>query len=165
MALAISWRGLRRLGEAYDIFAARVTQAGKLHGRAMSVSTGGNAMWAPSIASGSENSLVVWTHWPDGEWSSILGARVDGSGAVLDPEGLLIGSGEDDRVGPRTSPSTGRRTASSASAGDVFSARVGEHGAVLDPSEADLGRTRRRHGTRHRLRRRELSRHDVGLAR
>jgi hypothetical protein len=117
---------------AYDIFAARITRAGEPRGRAIRVSTGGNASSAPSIASGNENFLVAWTHWPDGEWQSVLGARVDRSGAVLDPEGLLIDGGESDRSEPSVAfDGTAYRVIWNA--GDVYSARVGEDGALLDP--------------------------------
>jgi hypothetical protein len=132
--------------DAYDIFAARVSPAGKtLDPKAIRISRGGHAWDAPAVAFGEKNYLVAWTHWKTGYYQEIRGARVSPDGTVLDPEGLVIAQGGNDNSGPNVAFDGSNylvvwnethdaevEPASFVETGDVYSARVSTDGAVLD---------------------------------
>jgi hypothetical protein len=78
---------------ALDIFAARVSPAGAvLDPEGISVSAGPAAKTRPGVAFDGINFLVVWADSRAGSWD-VYGARVSKDGAVLDPEGIAIGTG------------------------------------------------------------------------
>lgn len=87
----------------------------------------------PAVASdGAGTSLVLW------EWNGIVGTRVDSSGAVLDPLGLLIAETAENASDPDVLFdgtrfvvvwADGRPRAGA----DIYGARVATDGTVLDP--------------------------------
>ncbi|QSQ24342.1 cadherin-like domain-containing protein [Pyxidicoccus parkwayensis] len=95
-------------------------------------------LWDTKVASNGSNYLVVWTDSrSSGNGTDIHGARVSGTGAVLEPEGIAIATAEDNRrnvavasngVDYLVAWSDFRRGSSS----DVFGARVAGSGEVLD---------------------------------
>lgn len=91
----------------------------------------------PAIASDGTNSLVVWQDSRFGQWS-IVGARVDANGAVIDGAGFGVSLAPGNQWAPRVvwagthyvvvweDERNGNR--------DVYAARVGADGRVLDPN-------------------------------
>jgi hypothetical protein len=131
--------------DAYDIFAARVSPAGKtLDPKAIRISRGGHAWEAPTVAFGDENYLVAWTDWETGYYQEIRGTRVSPDGTVLDPGGLVIARSENDNSGQLVAfdgsnylvvwSGTPEEEVEGdfTSTGGVYSARVSTDGVVLD---------------------------------
>jgi hypothetical protein len=71
------------------VFGAHVTGSGATPG-AVPVSTDLSSQYAPVVASNGEDYLVVWNEIRFETHDDIFGARVSGSGEVLDPAGLAI---------------------------------------------------------------------------
>ena len=57
------------------------------------VSSANDVQMLPEVAFGNDNYMVVWSDARIGDRINIYGARVTPDGTVLDPDGILIGSG------------------------------------------------------------------------
>ncbi|AKF08997.1 putative lipoprotein [Sandaracinus amylolyticus] len=141
-ALYVTWLASRPPPEALaanELYGTAVTLAGapadpsgtRLGGAA-------NAQRTPSVAYDGTSWLVAWADARGASWA-VWGARVDPSGAVLDPSGIAISSGTVERRSPRVA-SDGEgwlvvwEEESSADASDVRGTRVTASGAVSNPS-------------------------------
>ncbi|MCX7785764.1 MAG: T9SS type A sorting domain-containing protein [candidate division WOR-3 bacterium] len=127
-----------------DIYGARVSTAGiVLDPLGIPISTAEYDQLNPSVAFDGTNYFVVWSDNREGEeYPDIYGARVSPSGVVLDPQGIVISSDMYDfyeQYNPRIvfdgtyyfvvweiNREGGYLT-------DIFGARVGKDGTVLDP--------------------------------
>jgi len=77
-----------RAGYYFDIYGARIGVSGTVLDTAgISISTAGNDQLAPAVAYDGTNYMVFWQD-NRGETYDVFAARVDGTGAVLDPDGL-----------------------------------------------------------------------------
>jgi hypothetical protein len=95
----VVWQDMRN-GNA-DIYGARVTADGKvLDPSGIAIATGTGSQVAPSIAFDGQGYLVVWGDDRNGT-SDIYGARVKTTGAVVDPRGLPLATGDAQQRAPR----------------------------------------------------------------
>jgi hypothetical protein len=87
----------RSVGADDDIFGTRVTTTGTVvTPGGFPVASGAAFQTEPQVAWNGDRHLVVWTEvadWSDGDTHDIRGARLDGSGTVLDPAGIPISTG------------------------------------------------------------------------
>ncbi|NOR16551.1 T9SS type A sorting domain-containing protein [candidate division WOR-3 bacterium] len=89
----VVWQDERNGQYEYDIYGARVNQAGNILDPAgITISTIADYHEVPSVSFDGTNYLVVWKDWRSGS-SDIYGARVDQAGNVLDPTGIAIATG------------------------------------------------------------------------
>ena len=97
----------------------------------------------PAVAFGASTDLVVWEDERPGavdnsDNSDVFAARVSPSGVVLDPTGIPIAVGAHAETAPAVAWNGSHflvvwEDARSDSGGDIYAARVGANGAVLDP--------------------------------
>lgn len=74
-----------------NIYGTRVSQTGTvLDPNGIAISTANNDQWYPSITFDGTNYFAVWEDWRDE--GDIYGARIDTTGMVLDPNGIVISS-------------------------------------------------------------------------
>ncbi|RKH68914.1 HYR domain-containing protein [Corallococcus llansteffanensis] len=139
----VAW-GDNRNDTSDDIYGARVSVAGTvLDPAGIAICTATNHQANPSIASVAGTFLVTWDDRRTGEYG-IRGARVRRSdGAVLDPQGLALGSGTPLQSTSSSVASDGRRflvvwQRGYASLADVWGARVEADGTVLEPGGVAL---------------------------
>ena len=141
LAVWMDKRGDGIYGGLYpDIYSARVTPSGSvLDPSGISISIAAYGQYSPSIAFDDTNYLVVW-HDNRGGLTDIVGARVNQSGAILDPTGVAISTAASYQISPSIAfDGTNylvvwedfRNPASPYS--DVYGARVNRAGIVLDP--------------------------------
>ena len=125
----------------YDIYGARVSPTGALLDTiGIAISTHESPQHSPSVTFDGLNHLVVWENYraefPDAP--DIYGARVDGAGSVLDPNGIPISAAEFEQEVPAVV--TGRNGSfvvwqdwrSDTTGIAIFGARVNQSGTVLD---------------------------------
>ena len=85
----VVWSDIRN-GVDYDIYGCRITPAGDvLEPNGIPLSTASNGQYSPAIAFNGTNYLTVWKDRRN-EYFDIYGTRIDQSGSVLEPEGILI---------------------------------------------------------------------------
>ena len=143
-APAVAWNGSNFLvvwESSSDIRGARVSSGGVvLDPSGFDVSTAANGQVEPRVSSDGANFLVVWgdfrTALTTGTASDVYGARVSGTGTVLEPNGIPISAG----FGHQTSPSVafnGIRFLvawddARSGAFDIYASRVNKSGIVVD---------------------------------
>jgi hypothetical protein len=142
---AVSWNGSAYVlawttsrpaaggGTEYVVQTRRMAQDATL-GPIVDVATSASSLSQVTAASVGATTLIAWVSGGD-----IRGARVDGSGNVLDPAGIMICG----VAGSQTNPNVGAsdtqflvawsdsRTGTTVQ--DIYAARVGVDGTVLDP--------------------------------
>jgi len=137
---AVSFDGTNFLvvwDNCYDIYGCRVTSAGAvLDPQGIAISTAANAQEYPTVSFSGTDYLVVWEDLRGGS-SDIYGCRVTPTGAVLDPQGIAISTGQSTRLFPAAEfDGLNFLVAWEDSRGgcyDIYGCRVAPEGAVLDP--------------------------------
>ncbi|MDH5186581.1 MAG: T9SS type A sorting domain-containing protein [candidate division WOR-3 bacterium] len=124
----------RRFDE--DIFGARVTNEGIiLDPDGILLSLGTNKQTQPQMAFDGTNYLVVWGDYRSG-YSDIYGARVNSTGAILDPTGIPISTAPYDQRNPRIVFGSNYYFVvwddTRIGNYDIYGARVNSDGVVLD---------------------------------
>jgi hypothetical protein len=135
----VVWQDFRNGGASSDIYGARVSGAGAvLDASGFAISNATGEQTSPSVAHDGTNFLVVWQDGRNGT-NDIYGARVSGTGTVLDASGIPISMGG----GAKASPSVTHAGTNSlvvwqdsrnGTTSDIYGARVNGAGAVLDAS-------------------------------
>jgi hypothetical protein len=133
----VVWAGKRISGStSYDIFGARVTQAGTvLDPLGITISTATRTRRNPSIAFDGTNYFVVWHDLRNINYD-IYGARVTQAGTVLDTNGIAVSIASDGQYNPAIAfdgtnylvvwEDVRNDTL------DIYGARVSQNGIVLD---------------------------------
>ena len=134
----------QRSGADSDIYGVRVDTSGTvLDSSGIAISTAADLQWIPSIAFDGTNYLVVWDDLRSGTDSDIYGTRVDTSGRVLDPTGIVIFATAN-RQGSASVAFDGTNylvvweDCRDLWECDIYGARVDTSGTVLDPSGTEL---------------------------
>lgn len=128
-----------RAVEEWDTFGTRLTtSAGVLDPAGIMISSILNEQEWPGIAFDGTNFLVVWYDTWTGT-CDIYGARVDTSGNVLDPSGIIISAAPGDQALPEvafdgTNFMVIWEDFRNGTDWDIYGARVSPAGIVLDPS-------------------------------
>ena len=135
--------------QSYDIYGARVTPAGAvLDPGGILISRSSETDEYPAVASDGSDFLVVWQDERNsGNGKDIYGARVDGSGQVLDTVNIAVAVAAAGQYYPVVTGypggylvawQDGRNQATTAE--DVYACRVTTSGSVLDPSGIAVSR-------------------------
>jgi hypothetical protein len=144
----VAWTDARStaIGEGDDVYAARVSRAGKVLDRTgIPIATGANYLQVGGVAFDGTNFLVVLGGYdPNGYW--ISGARVDEAGRVLDPEGFSISKGEEEQITPSVAfDGTNYLVAWQDRRGwpdsNIYGTRVSKAGKVIDPAAIAISRS------------------------
>jgi hypothetical protein len=126
-------------GTEFDLYGARVDTSGfVLDTPAITISSEVAWQWNPAIAFDSTNYLVVWDDFRSLSSLEIYGTRIDQSGTVLDPEGIVISIGINFQELPSIAFDGSHymvvwqdhRNGSF----DICGARVDQSGTILDPA-------------------------------
>ncbi len=136
----VVWDDSRTEVNYTDIYATRVTTSGVvLEPNGIPVSTGVYSQSNPAVAFDGSNFLIVWqdNYYSTSDWS-ICGARVNQSGTVLDPGGILISYANSYQWYPAiafdgTNYLVVWGDRRSGTREDIYGARVSPAGTVLDP--------------------------------
>ncbi|WP_284721215.1 hypothetical protein [Polyangium sorediatum] len=130
-----------RLTSSYnpaDVFGLRVSPTlTKVDATSQLLSRAANAEVRPAVAYNGTNYLAIWEDRRPGATADIYGARLTTSGTVLDPSGIAISQATGSEYYPSVA-SLGADwlvawTDGRAGNDDVYAARVGGDGSVLDP--------------------------------
>jgi hypothetical protein len=134
----IVWQD-RRAVSSWDVYGARVSADGTVLDPSGLVVSAANAdQITPRVTWLSPNYVVVWED-KRADLGDIYGARVDASGAVLDPSGFVIAAGANEQKLPAiATDGTGFFTAWVGVSSKVSGARVSSAGTVLDPAGISL---------------------------
>lgn len=123
----------RRNGWGQDVYGARVTGAGAVVDASGFLVTGAGGQ--PAVASDGSSHLVVWADLPrPGVYSTIRGARVSASGALLDPAGIAIGELGVDQSEPALAWGGTSYLVVFQARGAIYGRRVGANGNVIGSS-------------------------------
>ncbi len=136
----VVWDDYRHLKYAtYDIYAARVSSAGKvLDPGGVRVSSAANNQVRPAVAFDGTRYLVAWYDYRNNAtYPDIYGSRISKSGTVLDPVGITISTASSYQYNPRIAVGGGNFLVAwqdyrSGSYANVYGARVSPAGVVLD---------------------------------
>ena len=134
----VVWQDGRPTTSNYDIYGARVSQAGVvLDPNGIPISAHWYPESRPTVAFDGSNFLVAWEDLRSTSYD-IYGSRVSQAGVVLDPNGIPISTTGNEQHAPRiTFGGTNFFVAwqdSSGAENDVYGARVSPSGTVLDPA-------------------------------
>ncbi|MBM7113169.1 TolB family protein [Archangium primigenium] len=124
------------VNNAFTLRGTRVSGAGTvLDPTGIAISTTTSLKYAPALAHDGTNFLVVWQDHRNNN-ADIYGARVDGSGAVLDPSGIPISTAASDQMAPAVAHNGTNFLVvwQDARSGvfDIYGARVNGAGTVLN---------------------------------
>jgi hypothetical protein len=128
-----------RSGES-DIYGARVSGNGTvLDISGIRISTAPSYQYTPAVAHDGTNFLVVWYDSRNGYYYDIYGARVSGTGAVLDTSGIPISTATNNQYTPAVAHDGTNflvvwQDERSGTSDDIYGARVSGNGTVLDIS-------------------------------
>ena len=129
-----------------DIYGARVSQEGVvLDPAGIAISTAANSQEDPVVAFDGTNYLVVWQDMRS-DSLDIYGARVNQMGVVLDPNGIAISTTASYQSNPSvafdgTNILVVWHDFRSGSNSDIYGARVGQSGMVLDSAGIAISTT------------------------
>jgi hypothetical protein len=129
-----------RNGSYTDVYGSRVDVDGiVLDPAGIVISTVANDQECPAVAFDGTNYLVVWDDYRNGSGFDIYGSRVGTDGTVLDPGGIPISTADDDQeyssiAFDGTDYLVVWDDYRSGSSWDIYGARVGVDGNVLDPA-------------------------------
>ena len=127
-----------RSGIYPHIYGTRITQGGTvLDPNGIAICTAANDQNFPAVAFAGTNYLVAWQDYRSGSSYDIYGARVSQGGAVLDPAGIAICTAASDQWSPAMASNGASclvvwQDHRSGSSYDIYGARVGADGSVLD---------------------------------
>jgi predicted transcriptional regulator len=133
----VAWQDRRNAG--WDIYAARVAAGGSLLDTSeIAVCRVNGDQQTPRVAGRPDGCLIVWTDTRNGGGARIYGARVDSSGVVLDPDGIVLAAGAYDHQAPAAAWNDDCCLVvwsdwRSGSRYNVYGTRVDANGNVLDP--------------------------------
>ncbi|UCG92775.1 MAG: hypothetical protein JSV97_03440, partial [candidate division WOR-3 bacterium] len=135
----VAWCDGRRFLGA-DIYGARLNQAGTvLDPEGIVISSSANYQAYSSVAFDGSNYFVAWQDDRNGENFDIYGTRINQSGTVLDPFGILISTADHHQTKPSVAfDGTNYLVVcedlrySPEDPSDIFGARVSQSGVVLD---------------------------------
>ena len=122
-----------------SIYGTRVDPSGTvLDTSGIFISVFDSWVWGPCVASNGADYLIVWSHRDSWSEDDIFGARVNQSGAVLDPSGIAISTAANMQEHPSVAFDGNnyfvvwqdRRS----DLIDIYGARVDQLGTVLDPA-------------------------------
>ena len=122
-----------------DIYGVQIADTGELlDSDGLLISAAANHQISPSVAFDGSNYLIVWQDYRNDSYD-IYGSRVTSTGAVLDPNGILISATINDETTPDvafdgTNYLVVWQDGRNASRNDVYGARITSAGTVLDPS-------------------------------
>ena len=135
----VAW-GDYRLGlYSSDIYGTRIDTTGSiLDSPSLMICTAPFGQYSPSIAFNGVDYCAVWTHNIGGAWT-VKGTRISTSGIVLDPSFISITSGGNAMSPQIAANESGFSTVwvdyrNSYTSPDIYGARIGAAGNVLDPS-------------------------------
>ncbi|WP_044190650.1 Ig-like domain-containing protein [Hyalangium minutum] len=134
----VAWEDTR-LSASSDIYAARVSKTGAvLDANGLSICPRFGAQEHPALAFDGANYLVVWDDSGTGSARDIYGTRVNTAGIVLDNAFIGISTDTNDQASPAVAFDGGNYLVvwsdyRNNSTSDVYGARVGRGGGVLDP--------------------------------
>src|SRR6266540_3502064 len=135
----VSWYD-DRSGSGWDIYGARVSQAGTvLDPAGIPISTAPGDQFTPRVAFGGSEFLVAWEDRRSGGiLSDIYAARVSQVGTVLDPGGIAVSTASWFQWAPSvgfdgTNYLVAWTDARSPAGYDIYGSRVGHDGVALDP--------------------------------
>jgi hypothetical protein len=144
----VAWTD-KRFDAAGDIFGTRVDTNGVvLDPYGIAISTAVEAQTDPGVAATGTNFLVAWRDRRTGQ-PTIYGARVRSDGTLLEQHGFLVSATAVNvtpeavavAAGPANCLVVWRDSRNSSSTGsDIYGARVGENGNVLDPNGIAISR-------------------------
>ena len=137
----VVWADGRNRSSYIDIYGARVDQSGAvLDSAGIAISAAVNWQYSPSVAFDGTNFLVVWQDERNDPASpDIYGARISQSGIVIDTSGIAISTAVNDQGIPSVAFDGNNylvvwQDARSDVWDDIYGARVGQSGVVLDPT-------------------------------
>jgi hypothetical protein len=146
----VAWTDSRyaTLGDASDVYAARVSPTGEVIDRTgIPIATVAINQQVGGVASDGTKFLVVW----DGldartDEYTIRGARIDDTGKVLDPEGFSISKGAEEQITPSVAfDGKNYLVAWHDSRGwpdsNIYGTRVSKAGKVIDPAAIAISRS------------------------
>jgi hypothetical protein len=157
---AVAWNGTnflvvwedQRSGACCDIYGARMNSAGSvLDPAGFPISTAPDRQRAPAVARNGTDFLVVWSDARSGPATDIYGARVSGTGSVLDPAGIPISTAANTQTQPAVAFNgtdflvvwDDYRTDPTCCGLDVYGSRVSSAGSVRDPAGILISADRR----------------------
>jgi hypothetical protein len=133
----VLWQDLRSRRN-WEIYGARVRPDGTvLEPEGLAIGVGSGNRRHPRVAWSGRVFLAVWMQERSGAGWDIVAARIAPDGKVLDPEGLVVGGGDQDQTRPAVAWNgrtfvvawmDARRGET-----DISAARVDDEGRVLDP--------------------------------
>lgn len=137
----VVWQDRRNGG--FDIFGAIVSSAGAVTVADIQISTASGDQNRPSVAWNAAAGVyvVVWSDQRDASDVEVFGTRVQPDGTVLDPAGVLVGSGPNSQLRAEVASSSSGLLAvwddrRSSTEGDIYGTRLTATGgalSVLDP--------------------------------
>ena len=143
----VAWADKRGNDTEWDIYAARITPDGeRLDPNGIRICVMRGPQQFPAVASDGRDFLVVWHDARDQDgptYYDIFGARVTAEGVVLDPNGFPISRAPIDQFGPSLAFNGThylvawydyRNSDNERIRNDIYGARVGRDGGVLDPN-------------------------------
>ncbi len=112
-AFVVAWQDSREFFNGQDVYATRVSPGGGvLDPDGIAVASGKGWKGSPKIAFDGLNTIVTWQDDRSGSGWDAYGARIDASGAVLDPGGFAIAADAYSELDPAiASDGTGRAIA------------------------------------------------------
>ncbi|MCI0536562.1 MAG: hypothetical protein L0Z50_15185 [Verrucomicrobiales bacterium] len=135
----VAWSDYRNNSGDRDVFAARIAASGTvMDSEGILLSLAANDQRSPSIAGDGSQFLAVWEDSRDGP-ASIFGSRLDGQGAVLDPDGILIRKGTGLYARPQVA-FNGETHFVVWAEGQIYGTRVSVSGQVLDTVPMQISR-------------------------